>query len=101
MSLRFRDLWTWEGTIDRGTYALIGLIGFAIKHNLDRLIARAFGRPWTLFNYWIPLNRVVRVWELSAQDARMLAVLIAAALPFIWVGVVLTLKRLRTARLPL
>ena len=39
MKFRFRDLWSWEGTIDREPYALIGLIGFAIKHNLDRLMA--------------------------------------------------------------
>ena len=35
---RFLDLWRLDGTIGRGTYATVGLVGFAIKHNLDRLI---------------------------------------------------------------
>jgi hypothetical protein len=100
MRIRFSDLWTWQGTIDRGTYALVGIIGFAIKHNLDRLLAIAFGRKWGLFNYWIPLSQAVRVSDLPRRDAHFLATMLALALPFIWIGVVLTLKRLRSAGLP-
>jgi hypothetical protein len=37
--MKFSNLWSSEGTLDRGPYALIGFIGFAIKHNLDRLVA--------------------------------------------------------------
>ena len=38
------------------------LIGFAIKHNLDRLVATfVFHRQWGPFNYWIPLGRAVRI----------------------------------------
>ena len=36
-------LWRWDGTVDRGPYALIGLVGFALKHNLDRLLATVVG----------------------------------------------------------
>jgi len=39
MKITFGDLWRSSGTIDRGPYALIGLIGFALKHNLDRFVA--------------------------------------------------------------
>ena len=50
--MRFSDLWRWEGTIGRGPYALIGLIGFALKHNIDRFVASfLFGREWGPFNY--------------------------------------------------
>ena len=35
--VRLSDLWRWDGTVDRGTYTLIGVAGFAVKHNVDRL----------------------------------------------------------------
>ena len=93
--------WRWEGTIGRGPYAAIGLLGFAVKHNLDRLIASAvFHHHWQIFNYWAPLGRAVRFTSLSPQDAYFLFTMVAVALPFIWVGVVLTLRRLRDAGLP-
>ena len=37
--MQFLELWRWQGTIERGPYALIGVVGFALKHSLDRLIA--------------------------------------------------------------
>ncbi len=97
----FSDLWRWQGTIGRGPYAAIGLIGFALKHNLDRLLATlVFHRPWSMFNYWIPLDRGIRITELARRDAEFLAAMVLLALPFIWVGVVLTARRLRAAGLP-
>jgi len=100
--MKFSDLWYWEGTIDRGPYALVGLIGFAIKHNLDRIVATAvFRRRWSLFNYWIPLGRAVRVTSLSSSDRVFLCWMLVLSLPFIWVGVVLTLRRLRAIGAPL
>lgn len=101
MKFRLSELWRWDGTVDRGPYALIGVVGFAIKHNLDRLVATAvFHRKWSLFNYWIPPTKAVRITELSRDDAALLATLLALALPFIWVGVALTLRRLRAIDLP-
>jgi len=99
--MSFRKLFSWEGTVDRGTYALVGLIGFAIKHNLDRLIAALFfHRKWSLFNYWIPLDRAVRVTSLSPADRRFLFCMLLMSLPFIWVGVSLTIQRLRSIGWP-
>ena len=101
MNLKLSDLWRWEGTIDRGPYALIGVIGFVLKHNLDRFIASfVFHRPWDIFNYWIPPGKAIQIGALSKDEAAFLMTMVAMALPFIWVGVVLTLKRLRAARLP-
>jgi len=89
------------GSIGRGPYALIGIFGFAIKHNLDRVVATlGFHRPWGLFNYWIPLRDVANVMALQRDQQIFLATMVAISLPFIWVGVVLTLQRLRSARLP-
>jgi hypothetical protein len=102
MRIKFNDLWRLDGLIAPGTYALIGLIGFAIKHNLDRFVATIlFHRPWSPFNYLAPVWDVARITDLRASDAKFLATMVAISLPFIWVGVTLTLKRLRSARLPL
>jgi hypothetical protein len=57
MKIKLRHLWHLDGTIDRGTYAMVGVIGFALKHNLDRMVASfIFHRPWGFFNYWDPLG---------------------------------------------
>lgn len=101
LSVRFRDLWMWQGTVGRGAYALVGFVGFAVKHNLDRAVASwGFGRPWGLFNYWIPLDQAARLSQLPPRDAVFLGTMLLLALPFIWIGVVMTLKRLRSAGLP-
>ena len=101
MKTSFGDLWRSDGTINRGAYALVGLLGFALKHNLDRLVATyGFHRPWGLFNYWVPVRDVARITELGSSEAVFLGTMVALSLPFIWVGVVLTMKRLRSAGLP-
>ncbi len=101
MKITFAELWRPTGTVDRGTYALVGVLGFALKHNLDRLIATYFfHRPWGFFNYWVPVRDVVRVTALSRQDAVFLATMLTFSLPFIWVGATMTQKRLRSANLP-
>jgi len=99
--MKFFDLWSSEGTMDRGPYALVGLVGFAIKHNLDRALATfVFHRKWSLFNYWIPLDQAVRVTSLAPTDRTFLLSMLVLSLPFIWIGVVLTMRRLRAAGLP-
>ena len=101
MHIRLSDLWRWDGTVDRGPYALIGVVGFAIKHNMDRAVATLlFHRRWELFNYWIPPTKAIRFASLPHSDAVFLMTMLAMALPFIWVGVVLTLRRLRAVGLP-
>lgn len=101
MKIAFSDLWRSSGTINRGTYALVGVLGFALKHNLDRLVAYyGFHRPWGLFNYWVPVRDVARITDLHGAEAGFLETMVALSLPFIWVGVVLTMKRLRSAGLP-
>jgi hypothetical protein len=100
MKMTFGDLWRSAGTIDRGTYALVGVLGFALKHNLDRLVATyGFHRPWGLFNYWVPVRDVARITDLHGSEAGFMETMVALSLPFIWVGVVLTIKRLRSAGL--
>lgn len=101
MKQLWAGLWQSRTGIDRRTYALVGVIGFAIKHNLDRFIARyVFHRPWHFFNYWIPAQEVSRITQLGSDTSIFLGTMLMLALPFIWVGVTLTMKRLRSAGLP-
>lgn len=92
---------TWRGTIDRGPYVIIGVVLFAIKHNLDRFVASYyFDRRWSVFNYWI-FNEQAKLDDVPAMRLRFYATLLLLAIPFIYIGVVLTLKRLRAIGLPL
>lgn len=101
MKLKLSDLWSWEGTIARGPYAIWGVLLFACKHNLDRLVASVvFKKPWGLFNYLLP-GGTVSLLDLSRSNQIFFAGMVAVALPFIWMGVALTLRRLRDAGLPL
>jgi uncharacterized membrane protein YhaH (DUF805 family) len=98
---RFTQLWSPSGSITRGTYALVGLVGFTLKHNLDRFVASfGFHRHWGVFNYWVPVRDVARVTQLPRSEAVFLATMVALSLPFIWLGVSMTIKRLRNAGLP-
>ena len=106
------NVFTWRGRIGRARYLGSGLILLALKHNIDRLLAALYGYPWGIFNYWIfqkpegfrglyRQHAPVSIAELSPDDARFYFVLVLFALPFIWAGVTLTLRRLRDAELPL
>jgi uncharacterized membrane protein YhaH (DUF805 family) len=95
------NIWSWHGRIGRARYLAIGLILLALKHNIDRLLATLFGYPWGPFNYLVFFSPNDGIEGLSSRDATFYAVLVLCALPFIWIGVVLTLRRLRDAGLPL
>ena len=72
MKLSAAQLFRPIGTINRGSYAIIGLLGFALKHNLDRIVATyVFHRPWDLFNYWIPIRDVANVMSLDGAGAML------------------------------
>ncbi len=100
MKFRLSDLWRWDGEITRGPYVAVGIIGFGIKHNLDRFLAYAFHRGWDLFNYWIPPEKFLRPGALAQEDIAFVVALVATSLPFIWVGTSLTARRLRSIGLP-
>ena len=99
---RFSELLEFRGEVGRGTYAAVGVIGIALKHNIDRAVASlAFHRPFGIFNYWIPPVDAVRFAELSREDAAFLLTMVGLSAPFIWVGLAMTVRRLRSAGLPL
>ena len=80
----------WQGKVRRGVYALTGCVGLAIKHNLDRFIALSFGERWSLWSYWAPIGRLSGGQALSANDKKFLLTLFVTAIPFIWIGLTMT-----------
>lgn len=64
---------------------------------MDRLVASVHGRYWDPIHYWIPGEGL---GELSRADLPLYVSLAAVAVPFVWAGVLLTLRRLRDAGLP-
>ena len=97
MAIHFSDLYRRDGTLDREPFALWGLALFLLKSQLDRLIAyRIFHRPWSFWGYLVPgesqsINGVPK----SAQAFYL--TLVAIALPFVYIGIVMTVRRLRSA----
>src|SRR6266481_2366426 len=77
------ELVGWQGRVRRGTYALVGCVGLAIKHNLDRFIALSFGERWSLWSYWAPIGRLSGMQALNANDKKFLLTLFVTAIPFI------------------
>ena len=100
MRTKISDLWRWDGVLSRGAFLAWGLLLFGIKYNVDRLILKeAFDRSWTLLDYF---KRPIPSLDLSPpQSPQEYLALLAVALPFLWAGVVLCIKRLRAARFPL
>ncbi len=102
MANRFVELWRWQGTIDRKSYAIAGCAAFVLKYFLDKFVAFAvFGRQWFLWSYWQPLGPDTRVNAIHPDTRMFAATLLVLALPFIWLGVTLTVQRLRDAGKPL
>lgn len=95
------DLLSGRGTSGRAEFVLVGLAGFAIKFCVDHAVARRlFDERWELRYY------LGRVFELalhptSFADLRYPFAMLLLALPFVALGVSLTLRRLRDCRLPL
>jgi uncharacterized membrane protein YhaH (DUF805 family) len=97
MPLRFLDLWRWDGRVSQKTYAAVGAAGFAIKHVVDHFVAAGFFHVYGFFNYWAPLGRGAHFSRLTAADEKFLATMLLVAMPFLWVGLAMTERRLRDA----
>lgn len=95
MKINLSDLWRWDGASGRREFFIWGTLLFAVKYNIDRLLSAAMlGTPWTLFDReqaWLYL------WQTMPPvgERHYFLTLLAVSLPFLWAGVVLTLRRLR------
>jgi hypothetical protein len=95
------ELWRWDGKVGPGEYAAAGILGVLLKHSLDRLIAASFlDYQNGFFNYWAPLGKAARLNHLSNNEMKFLATLLLVSIPFLWVGVAMTVQRLRDAGQP-
>jgi hypothetical protein len=101
MDIKLNQLWGWRGTVSRQPFILWAAVLFALKYNLDRLLLRwLFDREWSVFSYFE--QPFPGLQNLSpAQRPREFLALLAVSLPFLWAGLLLCIKRLRSARLPL
>jgi hypothetical protein len=109
MKIRLSDLWRWDGECGRGLYVFWGCLLFFIKFQLDRLISfLLFQRdldPWFYVAPWELASNIqaelIRAKHPDPDSEAILYILtmVTFSLPFIYVGVLLTLKRLRSAGL--
>ena len=101
MRLRGVEIWRPDSVIDRLPYFLIGAGLLLLKHVTDWLTAtQVFHRPWHAFNYFVLPAQTVGVLTLPESDRLFFGALLALSLPFVLVGVLLTVQRLRDAGLP-
>jgi len=97
MSSLFRRLWHLEGTVSRSTYAIGGVVAFALKYAIDWSIATlVFHRHWTPLSYWHLIG--LQNTEQPRVTLWMFLLLLVVSLPFLWFGMAMTLLRLRDAR---
>jgi hypothetical protein len=94
MLARWIRLWFgFSEPVDRGTYLRVGLGLTAIKYALDAvLVARFAGIVWTPLNYLSPLW-TTRQALLSDGPSWLLPLMAVIALPFLWIGVSMTMRR--------
>ncbi|HEY5256903.1 MAG TPA: DUF805 domain-containing protein [Candidatus Baltobacteraceae bacterium] len=94
-------LFSFSGTIGRGSYVGIALVCVLIKHGMDlSLAALVFHRDWSPLSYLMPLGVPLPVTGIPA-DARVFVVtMLATSLPFAWIGTAITVKRFRAIGWP-
>jgi len=94
MLARWVRLWFgFRDPVDRGTYFRHGVGLMAFKYAIDALLIWHFaGRVWTPLNYLSPLLST-RAQLLRGAPPWLLPLLVAIALPFLWIGVSMTMRR--------
>jgi uncharacterized membrane protein YhaH (DUF805 family) len=96
-----RRYWEFSGGIRRAQYAALGAILILSKYTIDTLVAlHLFQRSWSPFHYFGQYQGALWI-EARDADRPFYTCMMLLSLPFLWMGVSLTLKRLRDARLPL
>jgi len=100
MRVPISDVWRLDGTIDRRPYFALGVALSALKMVLDYLVAtRLFGREWSPLAYAVP-SQVVGLFTRTPDDRVFVPAMLLMAAPLVLCGVALTVRRLRSARLP-
>jgi uncharacterized membrane protein YhaH (DUF805 family) len=98
--MKSQDLLTWRGVIGRREFAFWAVLLFAVKYNLDRLIAGwGYQQTWYPWTY-LPGAFGVSPPVMSDAQAGLYLTLALSSLPFIAVGLMLTRRRLRDCGWP-
>jgi uncharacterized membrane protein YhaH (DUF805 family) len=94
MLARWLRLWLgFADRVDRGTYFRHGAMLTALKYGIDALLIWRFAdRIWTPLDYLSPLWST-RQHLLQTGPSWLLPVLVAIALPFLWIGVSMSTRR--------
>jgi uncharacterized membrane protein YhaH (DUF805 family) len=96
-----RELFQTTGGVSRTRYLATGLLLFALKYTLDFLMTSVvFHRPWRWFPYLHPLGEVRGLTSLMGVDRSYALSMLALALPFIWIGTAMTVRRIHSAGKP-
>src|SRR5262245_50278189 len=100
MAQPLRDLFRLSGPIGRRDYLLAGFLLTPLKILIDRSVAeQGYGRRWELRRYAFP-GELLTIGSLPPDDRAFYLTMAAITLPFVVVGLVLTVRRLRDAGLP-
>lgn len=92
-------LWNPRGRIGRGGYLAAGVVLFATKFVFDYFVAQIlFGRHWSLIEYLAPGQAILSLLNDQADRVFYLT-MTCVALPYILIGLSLTVRRLRDAGL--
>ena len=99
MNIDFRQIYVWRGETGRRHYLFWGCALFGIKSVLDRFLPNLLGQAETPINP--PFSLVYGALPNFDEITRpgYFLILLYIALPFIYMGVCLTVKRLRSAGL--
>jgi uncharacterized membrane protein YhaH (DUF805 family) len=96
------NLWHWEGRANRSFYLKVGAGAFSLKILIDYLVMTfLFHRAWSPLFYWRPFGVVQTITGKTGADAGMSLTMLFISLPFLWLGLAMTVKRLRDAGHPL
>lgn len=101
MKLNLTNLFRVDGTLPRVQFLAWGMLLLGVKCNLDRLVYLVvLDQPWSFRPY---LQKIMPFPDGLTPRANPseFGLLLLIALPFLWMGVALSLKRLRSAGLPL
>lgn len=97
-----QSFWTWlftfRGRVSRLQYFFSGLTLVVLKFSIDSFAAARFGQPWEALNYIYPPLELT-LFGLAGPHRALFLVLWGIAIPFFWIGISLTLRRLRDAGL--
>lgn len=92
----------WSGTTGRAPYFLAGVSLFALKYLIDFVVAdRFFRRPWSVYRYIVHDEKILGLPHLDPDEQSFYLTLLAISIPFMAVGLLLTVRRLRSAGLSL